>query len=279
MESQLYYHNIPLDANNGPNGEPNGYSESQLKQMWHAANYTNSHLMMQWYDFRARFKYSKGISISYKSVLFCNRWSPEPLYQHYLGTDAEMQQVIRRPYTRECAHAREEWKDECAVDLETRVGAPEEACGDPVEPLRKLINVGLAEALDSSDIPEEARSPAYDILRFFAITEIQLGELFDAWESAASPRDAVCQWAVDNLEQHLQQMIPPSYPRVVQENSQHSLYGVISMVLGGLACLVVFMTAYLVYRKRNEPSIKFAQIDFLAILLVGSFSLQWARFC
>lgn len=182
-----------------------------------------------------------------------------------------MQQVTRRPYTRECAYAREEWKDECAEDLETRVGAPEEACGDPVEPLRKLINVGLKEALDSPDIPEEARSPAYDILRFFAITELQLGELFDAWESAVSPRDAVCQWAVDNLEQHLLQMIPPSYPRVVQENKQYSSYGIVSMVLGGLACLVVFVTAFLVYKKRNEPSIQFAQIDFLAILLVGSF--------
>jgi 7 transmembrane sweet-taste receptor of 3 GCPR len=198
------------------------------------------------------------------------RWSPEPLFQHYLGTDAEMQQVIRRPYTRECAYAREEWKDECASDLETRIGASEEACGDPVEPLRKLINVGLKEALDSPDIPVEAKSPAYEILRFFTISEIQLGELFDAWSAAPSPRDAVCQWAVENLEQHLIQMVPPTYPRVVRENA-HSPFGITSMIVGGVATLVVLVTTGFVFRMRNEPSIQYAQIDFLTILLVGSF--------
>ena len=244
MENQLYYQNIALDPNNRPDGGPNGYTELQLKEMWHAANYTKSHLMMQW-------------------------WQPEPLFQHYLGTDAEMQQVTRRPYTRDCAVAREIYKDECADDWEERIGEPEEACGDPVEPLRKLINVGLREALMSPDIPPEAQSPAYDILRFFAVSEIQLGELFDSWEEGPTPRDAVCQWAIANLDVVLERMIPPSYPRVVRDEG-HSSFGVAAMIVGGVATLVVLVTGFFVFNNREAPSIQYAQTDFLGVLLLGS---------
>jgi hypothetical protein len=245
MENQLYYQNIPLDPNNGPIGGPNGYTESQLKEIWHAANYTKSHLMMQW-------------------------WQPTPLYQHYLGTDAEMQQVTRRPYTRKCAKAREEYRNECDDSWERRIGVPEEACGDPVEPMRKLINVGLREALSSPDIPEAAKSPAYDILRFFAVTEIQLGELFDALEAGPTPREAVCNWAIENLDTVLEKLIPPTYPRVTRDEG-HSSFGVAAMVVGGVAVLVVVVTSYFVYQKRTSPSIQYAQVDFLGVLLVGSF--------
>ena len=245
MESNLYHLNIALDSKNGPNGEPNGYTESQLKEMWHAANATRSHLMMQW-------------------------WSPEPLYQQYLGTDAEMQRVTLKPYTRECALARAEWKDECASDIETRVGSPEEACGDPVEPLRKLITKGLYETLTSPEIPIEAQSPAYDVLRFFSINEIQLGELFDAWHSARTPRDGVCKWAVENLDDVLKVMIPPTYPRVTEEEP-HSAFGFVTLGVGVLATLLVVLTGWMVYRQRYVPSIRYAQVDFLSILLFGSF--------
>jgi hypothetical protein len=197
-------------------------------------------------------------------------WSPEPLYQEYLGTDAEMQRVTLKPYTRECAQARSEWKDECAADLATRVGAPEEACGDPVEPLRKLINVGLNEILSSSDVPDEARNPAYDVLRFFTVNEIQLGELFDLWKSEPTPRDAVCKWAVDNMDLVLRRMIPPTYPRVTREEP-HSAFGLVSTIVASSATVVVLLTAFFVYRKRTEPSIRYAQVDFLGILLFGSF--------
>mmetsp|Transcript_2073 Transcript_2073/g.3676 ORF Transcript_2073/g.3676 Transcript_2073/m.3676 type:complete len:949 (-) Transcript_2073:159-3005(-) len=245
METQLYYLNISLDSNNGPNGGPNGYTESQLKEMWHAANHTKSHLMMQW-------------------------WQPEPLYQEFLDTDAEMQRVTLKPYTRECSIARSYWKDECSDDFATRVGSPEEACGDPVEPLRKLINVGLYEVLNAPDIPEEALSPAYDVLRFFSISEIQLGELFDLWKSEPTPRDAVCKWAVENLDTVLKTMIPPTYPRVIKEESASS-FGLASMIVALIATLIVVLTGGLVYRNRQLPAIRYAQPDFLFLLLVGSF--------
>jgi hypothetical protein len=245
MESILYHLNIPLDSNNGPNGGPNGYTESQLKEMWHAANATKSHLMMQW-------------------------WSPEPLFQMYVGTDAAMQQVIRTPYTKECAEARSEWKDECASDLETRVGSPEEACGDPVEWMRKLITHGLNEVLNSPTIPEEARSPAYDVLRFFTISEIQLGELFDALREEPTPRDAVCKWAIENLEGVLKIMVPPTYPRVTRDEP-HSAYGVVAFSVGIIATIFVSLTGWLVYRKRTDAAIRYAQVDFLAFLVVGAF--------
>lgn len=244
MKSNLYYMKIPLDANNGPNGGPNGYTADQLKEMWHAANATRSHLMMAW-------------------------WSPEPLYQQYLGTDAELEKVVLKPYTRECARARVEWKDECADDLETRVGAPEEACDNPVEPLRKLINVGLREILESPDILEEAHNPAYDVLRLFQIDGIQLGELFELWMSESNPRDAVCKWAVENREV-LNSFIPPTYPRVALEET-HVPFGSVAVAFGCVATLVVALTAWGVHRNKDKSSIQFAQLDFLSLLLTGSF--------
>ena len=152
MESYIYQEKIPLDPNNAPGGGPNGYTASQLMEMWTAANATRSHLMMMW-------------------------WEPEPLYQRFVGTDAEFQHVMLKPYTLECDAARDVYKDECSTNLTERVGTPEMSCDNPPEPLRKLISGGLYDVLNDPEIPEASRSPAYDALRLFQITQVQLGEV------------------------------------------------------------------------------------------------------
>ena len=243
MEANTYHMNIPLDPNNGIDGAPNGYTASQLMEMWDAANATREHLMMMW-------------------------WTPEPLFQRYAGTDAEFQRVMLKPYTRECDTARSAWKDECSTNMTERVGSPEEACDNPAEPLRKLINAGLRDVLTREDIPEAARSPAYDALRLFHITEIQLAELFDLWESKPTPRDAVCTWAAKNFD-FLNSTVPYSYPRITQDKDDSTL-GYIAISAGSLATFLVAMTWCLVYTRRKKSAIQFAQIDFLSILLSGS---------
>jgi hypothetical protein len=244
MESNLYHMNISLNANNGIDGAPNGYTSEQLKEMWDAANATRSHLMMMW-------------------------WSPEPHYQKYLGKDAEFQRVILKPYTLECDKAREGGKKECSPDLQERVGAPEEACDNPTEPLRKLISGSLYDVIHNPDIPEAIRSPAYDVLRLFQISDVELGELFGLWESEESPRDAICTWAANNLD-FLNATVPYSHPRVTREEP-HSALGFVAVTLGCMATLLVLLTSLLVYRKREKQAIQYAQTDFLSFLLAGAF--------
>jgi len=244
METNLHYLDIALDSKNGPNDGPNGYSTQQLRDMWDAANATKSHLMMMW-------------------------WKPESLFQKYLGTEAEMQQVYLKPYTQECDRARDYLKKECAPDIETRIGNASEACDNPTEPLRKLTSYDLKDILEHPDIPVEAQSPAYDVLRRFQITEVQLEALFDMLETANTPRDAVCQFAVDYYEV-LASTVPTSWPRVTKEMSQSPL-GIAAVILAFLATLVVVVTAGLVHANRNRLAIKYAQVDFLSFLLSGSF--------
>jgi 7 transmembrane sweet-taste receptor of 3 GCPR len=251
-EANLYHLKIALDSNNGPNGAPGGYTIDQLKEIWHAANATRSHLIMMW-------------------------WSPEPLYQRYLGTDAEMQRIMLKPYTLECDLALDEWKDECSPNQTIRVSTPQAACDNPMKPLRKLINAGLQPVLHASDIPEAARSPADDVLRLFQISEVQLEELFSMWSSHETPRHGVCAWAAKNIAV-LNATVPPSYPRVTRQrhDNAHVGYsnttlGYVALTIGILAVLVTVVTAVWVNKKQKMPSIQYAQLDFLGMLLAGSF--------
>jgi len=249
MESSVYHLNMALDPSNGPDGSPSGYSTSQLKEMWHAANATRSNLMMMW-------------------------WTPEPLYQQYLGTDAEMQHVMLKPPSMACSEAVPYVDESCEANLTSRVGPPEAACGNPVEPLTKMIVGNLYKVLHSpkggdTTASEATVNPAYNMLRRFQITEVQLGDIFDLWESEPTPRDGVCKWAADNLD-FLMSVIPDSYPRITQEE-ERSVFGVAMMTLGSLATLVTLTTACAVYMNRKRPSIQAAQLDFLYILLSGSF--------
>jgi len=245
METNTYHLGIPLDPNNGENGTPGGYSQEQLMEMWDAANATRSHLIMMW-------------------------WFPEPLVQRFAGSDAEFQRVVLPPYTYECAQAiedRAEFADECSANITQRVGYPEEACEWPTEPLRKMITGNLQDVLDAQ--LEASRSPAYDMLRLFQISELQLGQLFDLYESEPTPRDAVCTWLANNFE-FVHASIPSTYPRITREESSSSLtHGAFSV--GISSAMFVLVTAALVYHNRTKAAVRFAQLDFLYILLGGSF--------
>jgi len=190
--------------------------------------------------------------------------------QRFAGSEAEFQRVVLPPYTFECAQAledRSEFADTCSTNITERVGHPEEACEWPTEPLRKLITGNLQDVLDAG--PEASRNPAYDMLRLFQLSELQLGQLFDLHESEPTPRDAVCTWLTTNFE-FVHATIPSTYPRITRNESTTALARG-ALALGVFSAIFVLTTSALVYYKREKASVRFAQLDFLYILLGGSF--------
>jgi hypothetical protein len=65
-------------------------------------------------------------------------------------------------------------------------------------------------------------------------------------------------------------MIPYSYPRILQEED-HSLFGYIMIGLGAFATVVVVATTSFVTALREKAAIRYAQLDFLYLILTGSF--------
>lgn len=212
--------------------------------MWHAANATRENLMMMW-------------------------WTPEPLYEKFLNTDAEMQRVLMNPYTLDCARGRAQKFEKCDRNLTDRVGPPEASCGNPAESLSKYITSALHELTYDPDIPEAAVSPAHEALRRFRISDHQLLDLFNAWDEGPTPRDGVCNWAVSNLD-HLLAHVPYSYPRSPQTNDD-SVVTLVVLCLGIVATIVVLATTAIIYVNRKAQAIQFAQLDFLYLILAGSF--------
>jgi len=173
------------------------------------------------------------------------------------------------PQTQQCIESRIEPGDRCDDLLEQRVGSPLGACTDSAKSLRKLISGSLYDIIYDSSIPEAIRSPGYDVLKLFRISELQLDELFQYWQTKPSPREAVCTWVAENIN-WTSTFIPRSHPRVLKENESGGLVYVCA-ALGGLATLLVLCTAAAVFARREKQAVKCSQIDHLSLLLTGSF--------
>jgi hypothetical protein len=246
LEAQAYYIPIYLKSN-GPEPGSGGYTYSQLTGIIRAANATRSNLMIFW-------------------------WQPEPLFQSLIGTDAELIKVTLPTKTQQCIDARQDTPDMCSPNLLTRVGKPAGACDESSKPLQKLISTSLELLAKDPSAPTATWSPAHDAVRLYQISEYQLDVIFSYTRNASSPRETICQWAVDNMD-FLRSFVPPTYPRIAKEYEIGSL-PYVSMSFGALACSLVLATAFQVYKKRNRPAIKHAQIEFLWLLLCGAFTIS-----
>jgi hypothetical protein len=156
--AQTHYLDIALDGDE----EARSYDYWQLRELWLAANWTKSPLIMQW-------------------------WTPEQLYQTFRGTDAEFVRVVLPSPTQECIEHRLKPGDRCSDDFATRVGDAKGVCDEAVRPLQKLILARLYEDLNDPSIPEAIRSPAHDVLRLFSVSELQLDEIFRYWTEMGDP--------------------------------------------------------------------------------------------
>jgi len=250
VAQQTYHLDIALESN-GPEPGSNGYSYSSMVQIWAAANATKSNVMMQW-------------------------WRPDALFDEYLGTDAEFIGVHLPATTQDCKEHRVDPLDRCSPDWATRVGDPRGSCGESPYPLAKLVGTAIKELSENPAVPPALHSPAYRTIQKFQISDLQMGDIFRAWFALGGrdryhldPREAVCDWVVEHLEE-LVEFVPASHPRVVQENPHHFRGNFLAaLVLSCLAIVGTFITAQLTYIRRAEKVMRLAQPRFLGMLLVG----------
>lgn len=201
-------------------------------------------------------------------------WTPDSLYAKFSGTDAEMTKITLPVPTQKCIDNRVKPTERCSANQTVRVGKAVGACDDKAKPLEKLISGVLYDLSYSPDIDPAIRSPGYDVLRFFKLTELQLGEIFDNWRIMPSPREAICEWIVNNMD-YMNTFVTPSYPRTVETrkaSKEALLY--VSVIFGILAVIIVIVTLLGVYKSRKKPAIVYAQIEFLFLLLSGAFLIS-----
>lgn len=249
LEATCHWLNISLESNGN---EPNsgGYTYGQLGQMWRAANETRNHIAMMWVV-------------------------PDPVYEEFLGTDFEFVKVTLPPPTQKCQQFKINPEHRCNDDPALRLGTAEGVCDESARPLHKLMLRQLFDLTQAPSIPEAIRNPAHPVVSQFSLSELQINDMFRYWLlQPDEPREAICQWVVDNLDD-LEQLLPRSYPRTIQDKSQDPsstarwLF-IASAIVGTNAFLLVVITTALVYRHRNRRVLRCAQVEFLYLLLLGS---------
>lgn len=124
---------------------------SSLRQIWLAANYTKSHVLMLY-------------------------WEPDPLVSKFIGEDAEFVPIIMPPSTKECFDSRLSGEERCTK--EPNYGPPVGACGDEAHMIQKLI---VSNIQDNNTVEVAQQSPAYQALMLMKFRELDLEYLFRHW--------------------------------------------------------------------------------------------------
>lgn len=249
LEATCHWLNIALESN-GQEPNSGGYSYGQLAQMWRAANETRNHVAMMWVV-------------------------PDPVYEEFLGTDFEFVKVTLPAPTTKCHKFKINPEHRCSDDPALRLGVPEGVCDESARPLHKLMLRKFFDLTQDPSIPEALRNPAHPLVSQFSLSELQINDIFRYWlEQPDEPREAICQWVVDNLDD-LEQFLPRGYPRTIRDSSTDPsssgrALSITTAVLGALATLLVLTTTGLVFYHRNRRVLRYAQIEFLYLLLFGS---------
>lgn len=245
VEQTAYHLNIALESDG--EGTTNGYTYSQMTQIWDAANATKSDVMMIW-------------------------WESEALYQSYLGTDAEFTKIVLPPPTQTCLNNMV-YGDRCGMNLDNRRGKPEGACDFSPRFLSTVVSTSLKE--DKHQRPELLRSPAYEALTNFRISELQIGQIFELWLSRGidkynfDPRWATCRWVADNIDT-IRSFVPSTHPRVVETEDlkKHPLFVGASVLSMSVVILLGFSALFTRIKRRNK-AIFYAQEGFLYAIVSG----------
>ena len=204
-------------------------------------------------------------------------WQPEAQYSSYLGTDAEMQRVVLPSPTQECIDNRIRIAQRCDFDSEAeRYGDPLGACDEAPQLLQKVIASSLYKSTyENTAIPVARQSPAYEAIKAFKVSELQLGTILQRWifrnvdSYGFDPRLATCTWVRENLD-YLEDFIPRTYPRVAEQRGMwKSPLFYIAVSVGGVATCLSAIVSLLTFRRRNGYVMKFSQWEFLMLLLLG----------
>lgn len=247
-ESQVFWNNIPLTSD-GPLEPNNGYGYFQMLEIWKAANATKSPIFMWW-------------------------WKPDSLDQLFADTDYALQPVFLPPPTEECEKNRVTNLERCSADPTDRIGTALGSCDFPAHSLQKVLTSTLAET--SFAAAEATRSPAYDFIKRFRVSDLSLTIILRHWISMGSdtygvdPRIAVCQWVYNNLEQLEEKTIPAGYPREISENFSTAMY-ITSLIFGSLALALTICAAIFTLKYRKNAVFRHAYVPFVLWLLGGIF--------
>jgi 7 transmembrane sweet-taste receptor of 3 GCPR len=246
---QAYHLDIPV-VSNGPDKFGNttlgGYPHDNLLEIWHAANHTKSNVLMYY-------------------------WSPDVLVNKFAGTDAEFLRVTLPSPTQSCIMERVTSDNRCSGNFQDRIGDPIGSCDDAPNPLQKAVSLGLRREVYHQSIPEALRSPGYDAVKLFSLSSMQLSETFEYRKRYQDPREAVCRWFHHNLKEWAESLIPSGHPRKVVHRSDlyPSPLFISSLVIGGFALVMIFIIAVEVYLLRKRQVMRYAQIEFLFLLVLG----------
>lgn len=251
VKQQMHHLNIALESN-GPQEVSHGYSYSQMTEIWVAANKTQENVMMRW-------------------------WTPEALFQTFLGSDAEFTRVDLPPATQECIGARIDTQDRCNEETTEvlRLGEPKGTCDEPPFALKRLFTQWLVDNSNDPTLSEEVRSPGYQTIDNIQLDGLQIGEIFHNWLKQDSdkynsdPRDATCKWVAENFVT-IQSYLPPSYPRVIEDKeAKMDALDYVSIIFSCLAAACVGLSLVGVILNRKKSAMVLAQVNFLYLLLAG----------
>lgn len=249
-EPQLYHLDIAISGDRHTKGT-RGYEGRFFEQILAASNATKSNILIMYA-------------------------MPDPYYQKLIGTDMELHAVTMPPVTQKCLTYKRRWDDECSADWEARVGDPRGACDNPPSSLYKVISTSISKTANDLSMTPEAQSPALATFHQFTVTTPIYGSWFDlllqrgalSEERRTLMRDATCSWVVDNFDL-VQQWVPFSYPRAIEDGKENYALVASSVVMAALAVLSVLTAFLLVHRSQHRKVIQVAQVTFLNLLLVG----------
>ena len=246
MDQQLYWNNISLSSD-GPLQPNHGYDYSSMIQIWKAANATKSPVIMWW-------------------------WKPESLVELFQGTNAEFEQIHLPTPTVECSAYRADTAARCSADVWDRRGHPLGACDQEPHSLQKIIASSLNE--QSLEQPVGLRSPGYEFILNFQITDLQMNSILRRWISIGEDtygndaRQAVCEWVTENLEDLLD-FIPSEIDIIMDDNliSNGALgFGYAMMIVSWLLASV---SLGWIFVNREDPLVRVAQLRFLVLICFG----------
>eukprot|EP00934_Nitzschia_sp_Nitz4_P008847 Nitzschia sp. Nitz4//scaffold124_size66437//58765//65003//NITZ4_006121-RA/size66437-processed-gene-0.51-mRNA-1//-1//CDS//3329534582//8837//frame0 len=248
IDSQLYWNDIVgLERDGSLPYHLGGYLDSQMIQIWKAANATGNHVIMHWY-------------------------APEPLTVEFFGSSYEFQPVTFPLPTADCMDNRVNAADRCSEDENVRRGDKRGSCGDDIDALRGLFAEIVA---DTDAVNDVDRSPAYQSLKNLYITNLDIQDIIRTWEMKQRDpygndiRDAVCDWVISNLDT-LEDAVPQGYPRVLSEKSDYrSWYLFVARVFAAFVSGLAFVCFLSVLKYRNTKSMVFAQPIFLCLIITG----------
>jgi hypothetical protein len=153
VQQQFYHLDIALKSNGNEPGS-NGYSYSEMIDIWAAANATKSNVMMEW-------------------------WTPNALYQTFLGSDAAFERVALPLPDLVCLQNRVNPQERCSNQQLERVGF-EASCDEVAESVGQIV-AKLSNDTNTSRFP-------LDVLEELTLSEFEMNEIFDTMQQRSSDK-------------------------------------------------------------------------------------------